>query len=537
MKLLLFALLVLALWAPPGWAARKKSRSLTKGLSPPSSPAALKVPALPGKSQKQLTASDLIPGKGVAVEETTKTAAGAGSVTAEKVLHQKGRKFSVLKNSVLRRKEPAVHHLDSQSLEKGVVTKKEELAQAGKKVLGTKKNEANSTTARAEATVSVTNVSLTHAGGQKAPVVVQEFQKRKVPRPWHRNESQELSSPAHKSVVPIKNKKEPKFFRNATWTLLAKENIFSHRNTSKPSSGKDHRTHHRNNSYTLMQKEHNNSLRNITQAQGAKEASFLHKNISQALPRKNNGTPFMNASGALPELKQGTFQRNTSRAQTYKKSIVTHRNASQVLPEKKPGTVHRNMSWVQTRKAPISSQKTPSWVVPKERLRPLRNASQALPRNRHSTHQRNITWAEASKESVHPHKNASWDLLKKESSAPQRNLSQELAGTKHVAPHRAGGYTARNMSGAFLRNTSRTETVVKKHGPSHRKGIRVGAVTPRWRLTVPTGRGEPMMPSLPMTCLLSEHAIACGNARLKHVPKLNDSALKTLYLAGDSLRE
>ncbi|XP_042304106.1 extracellular matrix protein 2-like [Sceloporus undulatus] len=555
MKLLLLALLVLALWAPPGWAARKKPKSPTQGLSPPSSPAALKVPAQPAKSQHQLTASELIPGKGVAVEETTKSAAGAGSVTAEKEFHRKGRTFSVQKNSILRRKEPAVRHLDSQSLGKGVVVKKEELAQAGKKVLGTKKNEANSTTARTEVTGSNTNIGLSHAGGlshhtKEIPVkgevashrtkTRKEYvavthrnathsQKGKVSSSWHRNESQERSSSAPKNV-PLKNKKEPKFLpRNATRTLLPKKNLFS--------SGKDHHTHHRNNSHTLMQKKPNNTSRNITQAQEAKEARFLHKNVSRDLPGKDSGTLFTNISGTSPELKQAIFQRNTSRAQSYKKSIVPHRNASQVLPEKKSGTVHRNMSWVQARKAPIPSQKNASWVVPQERLRPsLRNASQALPRNRHSTHQRNITWTEVRKESRHPHKNASWDLLKKEPIASQRNLSQELGRTKHGARHRIHGHTgARNVSSAPLRTTSRTETVVKEHGPSHRKGIRVGTVTPRWRLTVPTGRGEPIMPSLPMTCLLSEHAIACGNARLKHVPKLNDSVLKTLYLAENEI--
>ncbi|XP_006002571.1 extracellular matrix protein 2-like isoform X2 [Latimeria chalumnae] len=45
------------------------------------------------------------------------------------------------------------------------------------------------------------------------------------------------------------------------------------------------------------------------------------------------------------------------------------------------------------------------------------------------------------------------------------------------------------------------------------------------------------MPSLPVTCILSESAIACGNAKLTHVPALVDPGLKTLYLAENEIRE
>lgn len=41
------------------------------------------------------------------------------------------------------------------------------------------------------------------------------------------------------------------------------------------------------------------------------------------------------------------------------------------------------------------------------------------------------------------------------------------------------------------------------------------------------------MPSLPATCLLAQAAIACGNAKMKHIPALTDPDLTTLYLAGE----
>nr|XP_060615734.1 uncharacterized protein LOC132765469 [Anolis sagrei ordinatus] len=560
MKLFLLALFALALWVPPGWAARKKPKSPTKDLSSPSSPAALKVPTQAVKSQKQLTASEIILGKGVAVEETTTPATGAGSVTVEKELHQKGGKFSVLKNSVLRAKEPA--HFDSQSLGKGVVTKKEELPKVGKKVLGTKKNEAKSIPARAETMGFGTNTSLSQAGGLihqakktalKGEVAshrtkarkeyaatthrnATKSQKGKVSGFLHRNESQALSSPAHKNVVHLKDRKKPTFLhRNATWTLLQKENLSPLKNTSKMSSGKDHLTRHRNNSHTLRQKDRNIPTKNNTQAQRAKEVKFLHKNAS--LPGKDNGVPSVNTSATLPRLKQGIFQRNASQAQTHKKSILTHKNASQALPEKKHGTVYKNMSWVEAKKEPIPFQKNASWTRPQERSRPsLGNASQAFPRKGHATHQRNISWTEVNKEHRPLHKNASRGLLRKGSSPSQKNLSQELARREHQVPQRVGSQAgAKNVSGAPSRNTTQRQTLVKEQGRSRQNSFRVGAVTPRWRLTVPTGRDEPVMPSLPMTCLLSEHAIACGNARLKHIPKLNDSALKTLYLAENEI--
>lgn len=44
---------------------------------------------------------------------------------------------------------------------------------------------------------------------------------------------------------------------------------------------------------------------------------------------------------------------------------------------------------------------------------------------------------------------------------------------------------------------------------------------------------EQAMPSLPASCLLAQAAIACGNAKMKHIPALTDPGLTTLYLEGE----
>ncbi|XP_043916382.1 extracellular matrix protein 2-like [Protopterus annectens] len=53
-------------------------------------------------------------------------------------------------------------------------------------------------------------------------------------------------------------------------------------------------------------------------------------------------------------------------------------------------------------------------------------------------------------------------------------------------------------------------------------------------LVPPPGMGNHIA-SLPMNCLLSETAIACGNAKLTQIPTLYDSGLKTLYLAENDI--
>ncbi|XP_061477625.1 uncharacterized protein LOC133382000 [Rhineura floridana] len=576
MKLLL-TLFALALWALPGWAARKKSESPGKESSPESP--ALNVPAHPGKHRQQQIASVLVLGKDVA-EETPKSVADVKSMAGE--LHQKGRKPSVLKNSVLRRKEATPPPQDGQILEKGDAAKK--LAKVGKKVLGTKKIEIGSTSAKAEPAGPETNISLTQAGGMhpqkdlihgkktpmKEPVTHHHKAKArkeyvithrnstrtqigKVPSPWHRNESQTPPSPTHKNVGQAKDGKERKILqRNASRTLLQKENISPHRNTSRSASKKEHGTFHRNASHTPLWKGHSIPIRNSAQAQELKESRLLQKNASRALSGKEYGISSINISWSLPWQKQGTFQRNASQAQTNKRPSVVHRNASRALPGKRLGAPNRNTSWGEARKHPTLTHKKASQALPQGKLSPsfsfkndsqtqlqekpsfpYRNASQALPGKKDGTQQRNISWAEIHKEQRPSHRNTSWALPRRDSGSFRGNVSQALAGAEHDTLHKNGGQTrARNMPGVPFWNATQTE-VMKEQNLSYNKNVfQAGG---KWLPAAPKNKEEPIMPSLPVTCLLSEHAIACGNARLKHVPRLSDTALKTLYLAENEI--
>nr|XP_028568870.1 extracellular matrix protein 2-like [Podarcis muralis] len=565
MKLLLPALFALALWAPLGWAARKKPESPSKGLSSSSSPA-LDGPAHPGKRRKQQAASELILGQGVA-EETLKSVAGVESVAGEKGLRQKGEKPSILKNSVLRRKEAALpNYLNGQNLGQGGVPKK--LSKFGKKVLGTKRAEAASSSvgARPESAAPATNLSLAQAGSMypqkglihvektpvREPVTPQKAKARKeyavtsrnstrtqigkVPGPWHGNESQALSSPTHKNTGKAKEGKEPRIIQsNASRALLQKENISPHRNTSKPASRKDQGPLLRNASHTPMRKEYSALTRNGTQAQGVNEPRLVPKKASKAQSEKEHGIPSANTSWSLTQQKQGISQRNASQAQMNKRLRVAHNNASQALSGKRLITPNRNTSWVEVRKEPTLTHKNASQAAPQEKPRfSHRNASQALPGKQDGSQQRNITWAEVNKEHRPPHQNASWALPRKDSSSSRRNVSRSLAGAEHGILRRKGGQArARNLPGVPFRNVTQTEAV-KEQNVSHRNVFRAGG-TPKWQPAVPKERDEPIMPSLPVTCLLSEHAIACGNARLKHVPRLSDTALRTLYLAENEI--
>uniref|UniRef100_A0A6J0TRF0 Extracellular matrix protein 2-like n=1 Tax=Pogona vitticeps TaxID=103695 RepID=A0A6J0TRF0_9SAUR len=555
MQLFALAVIALALWPPSGWAARKKPESPVEDSGSPSAPALI-VPAHPAKGRKQLAAGELILGKGVA-EETSKSGAGVESVAGEEKVPHKGRKFSILKNSVLRRKVPALPHLDGQNLGKGAVAKKEELAKHGKKVLETKKINTSSTVAKPEIPGPETNFSVDQPSlihhAKKRPVkgdiathrtkakqgyiIVQrnatQAQTRKVPGLTQRNESQAHSGLADKSAIRIKERKEARVLHsNVSQALLPKENLPPQRNANKPSSRRDHSIQHRNASHTLMWKEHHALTRNSTQAQGAKETRFLHKNSSRTLTGKQHSLSSTNISWISPGQKQVIFQRNGNQTQTNKK--FRHKNDSRVLEGKKLGTTHRNTSQVEARKGPISFHKNASWAVPQTKLSPsFKGASQSLPRKRHNTHQRNISWAEVNKEHRPSQRNASWALPRKDSSSSHRNVSRKAAGAKYSAPHRNGGQIrAEKVASISFRHATHTETV-KEQRPSRKNVFQAG--TPRWRLTEPRERGEPIMPSLPTTCLLSEHAIACGNARLKHVPRLSDSALKTLYLAENEI--
>ncbi|KAJ7317416.1 hypothetical protein JRQ81_003578 [Phrynocephalus forsythii] len=554
MQLFSLALVTLALWPTSGWAARKKPESPVEEDSGSRSPPALTVPAPPAKGRKQLAASELIPGKGVA-EETSKSGAGVETVTGKEKVPHKGRKFSILKNSVLRQKEPTLPHLDGQNLGKGVVAKKEELAKPGKKVLDAKKINTSSPVAKPEVPGLETNISVaqpslihhvknrpvkgdvsTHrTKARQGYTLVQknvtQAQTEKVPGLTQRNESQARSIVADKSAIQKKDRKEARVLhRNASQVWLPKEKPAPHRNSSTSSFRRDHTTHHRNASHTLMRKEQRALTKNSTQARGAKEARFLHRNASRTLTEKKHGLSSTNISWILPGQKEVVFQRHGNQTQTNKN--FRPRNDSRVLLGGKLGTTSRNTSWVEARKGPIFSHKNASWAVSQAKLSPpFKSANQSLPRKRHNTYQRNISWAEVSKEGSPSYRNTSWALPRKDSSSSHRNVSQKLSGAKYNAHHRHGGQArAEKVPGFSFRNATQRETV-RQQRPSHKNVFQARVDTSRWQLTVPRERGEPIMPSLPTTCLLSEHAIACGNARLKHVPRLSDSALKTLYLA------
>lgn len=365
------------------------------------------------------------------------------------------------------------------------------------------------------------------------------IQARKIPSSQHRKERQEFLNSAYKNDGQVKEGTESRFHhRNASLVLP------THRNTSWPPTGKEHGARHQNASLILKWKEHSILNRNSTQAQGAKEPTFLHRNASQALATKEHRLLSMNISWEQSRQKQNIFQRNAKQAQANKRPGVTHRHVNQAFPGKGDGLLlHRNTTWIEVKKATLS-QKNASQTVPKEKTRSsLGNAGQTLTKEKPSFPHRNPSRALPGKRNTSwtedynrpSHQNASWALPRKSSSSC-RNLSQALAGTRHgTLPRCRGQKWARNTSGIPFRNTTQIEAL-KEKSSSHKNILRAGAGTPRWQPALPKDRDTPIMSSLPATCLLSEHAIACGNARLQQVPKLNDPGLKTLFLAGEFLK-
>ncbi|XP_044299603.1 extracellular matrix protein 2-like [Varanus komodoensis] len=363
---------------------------------------------------------------------------------------------------------------------------------------------------------------------------VTKIHTRKVPSPWRRNESQKLSSPAQKNATRTKEGKELRLLhRNTSQALSQKENLPPRRNTSKPSSGKDL---HRNASHKPLWKEHSTLTKSKTWAQGTKESRLPQKKDQQVLSRNKHGIPSMNTTWILPGQKQAILQKNVSQAKTNKRPSVIHRNVNQALPGKKSGASHGNTSWAEARTEHILSYKNASQLLPEEKLTTSqRNATRALPGKGHRLQQKNISWAEENKEQRPSHKNASWVVPRKEPSSSQRNVKWVLVRTESAPLHRNGSQARTGLMPSLpFRNATQKESS-KEQRPSGRKFTQVGAGSPRWRPAVPRERVEPIMPSLPTTCLLSEHAIACGNTCLKHVPRLSDSSLKSLYLAENEI--
>ncbi|XP_048343539.1 uncharacterized protein LOC125428008 [Sphaerodactylus townsendi] len=302
---------------------------------------------------------------------------------------------------------------------------------------------------------------------------------------------------------------------------------------------------------TIIWKERGILVKNGSQAQHATAAHFFHRNASQAVSGKQHRVPSGNSSWTLPGQKPGLLQRNTSQAQRKKRPDFSDRNPSQELPGEKHGLPHRNTSSGVARKDPSSSHKNSSRALieekpeiafrnvshflTEEKLRaPHRNASWVVPRKRPGGWHRNASTAESNKEPRPPHRNSSWALPGKQ----PRNVSQALTGTKRGTVRKSGRQSKVGnalISTPFKNSTQRE--AVKEQTASRKNVSRAGAGTPKWRPLVPKERDEPLMPSLPPTCLLSEHAIACGNARLMNVPKLSDPALKTLYLAENEITQ
>ncbi|XP_054859251.1 extracellular matrix protein 2-like [Eublepharis macularius] len=562
MKLLLFTLLALALGAPLSWAARKKPENPIKDWSPPSS--AQRMPSHRGKHRKQLTASELNPGKGVA-EETLKSAAAVERVAGGKEAHQQEGKPSIQKANVLRRK--AATHLDGQKLWKGDGAKKE-MTKAEKRVLGPRKINTNSTTAKPESTDPGSDVSLAKAGGwltakkllvkehgaphrvqtRKGHATAQRNVTGEKPSPLHRNESQELSSPVPRNASRMKEGKEHRsLHRNISRAQLQKE-----KRKSSWVSGKEDGALYRNASRPPTGKEQSTLPRNGSRVQQGTETRFLHKNSSQAASGKQHGILSTNSTWTLPRQKPGLLQRSSGQTHVDKRPSFTLRNSSQQLPGKRHGMAHGNTSRGEARKEPSPSQKNASQSLKEEKsllsLRnvsllvieqkpkvPHRNASWAVPRKRQGPRYRNASGTEFNRGHGPSHRNSSWVLPRRDSSSSHRNISQALTGTKRGNLQRSGSQSGvGNTVTVPLRNSPQRKTV-KEQSSSHQDHFQARADTPKWRPPVPKERDETIMPSLPTTCLLSEHAIACGNAGLKSVPKLSDSVLKTLYLAENEI--
>uniref|UniRef100_A0A8C5SM97 Extracellular matrix protein 2-like n=1 Tax=Laticauda laticaudata TaxID=8630 RepID=A0A8C5SM97_LATLA len=224
--------------------------------------------------------------------------------------------------------------------------------------------------------------------------------------------------------------------------------------------------------------------------------------------------PSANITVRLPGEKQGNFQK-----------VSKKRTGVQVELAKGPVTLHCQ---AEDRKDSTTSLRNASQSLLQKKLTSsLREASGASPGQRLSSKARNASWAAEDKAQSPCHRNASRSSPSQEPGSPHRNVSRALTRIEH-------GLQSKNTSQAQLGNITQSK---KRRGQSlPHTNISQGRVgSPNQQPATPRERKKSIMPSLPPTCLLSEHAIACGNVQLKYVPKLTYSALKTLYLAGESL--
>lgn len=333
--------------------------------------------------------------------------------------------------------------------------------------------------------------------------------------PRHRSESWIPSFSVYKRVIGTKERSDPVFLhRNVTWVFLQKQNHSTPRNISRSPTGKAHGTFKENDNCTVTWKECGLRTRNSTHALREKEARLLHKHGSPPPKGKLQGMPSENVSVRLPGEKQRIFQKigkkRTGIQAELAKGLVTLR--SQAEDRKDYTTSLQNAS------QPLLQKKLSST---------LREASGVSSGKRLSSQPRNVNWAAEDKAQGPSHRNASWSLPSQELLSPHRNVSQALTRTED-------GLQNKNSVKAQLGNTTQSKTRRGQNLP-HTNVSRGRTGSPKQQPAKPKEKKKSIMPSLPSTCLLSEHTIACGNAHLKYVPKLTDSVLKTLYLAGESL--
>ncbi|XP_034290092.1 extracellular matrix protein 2-like [Pantherophis guttatus] len=503
--------------------------------------------AHPVKSQRQLTENELNLGKDVEEEFSRSAATEVKLSGGGKELPLRRRKLSILKNNALKRKVPI--RQDDQTWKKGDRAKKvEESVGFGKKVLSVKKTESMSALhAIPEATGLETNSSLTQARNRYEPeglvlnhtttapvqgdIVIHKKKARKGDAckcktvaqmetgqaldPRHRSENWTSSFSVYKYVIRTKERNDPGFLhKNASWVLLQKQNLSTSRKTNRSSTGRAQGTFKENDNRTVTWKEHGLRTRNSTHAPREKEVRLLHKDARPPPKGKLQGMPSANVTVRLPGEKQGTFQKigkkKTGIQVELAKGLVTL--CSQTEDRKDSTTSSRNASQSLLQEKLTSSLRVASGISPGKRL---------------SSKSRNASWAAKDKPQSPCHRNASRSLPSQEPGSPHRNVSRDLTRTEH-------GLQSKNTVQAQLGNITQSKTRRGQNLPH--TNISQGRIgSPKKQPAKPKERKKSIMPSLPPTCFLSEHAIACGNANLKYVPKLTDSVLKTLYLAENEI--
>ncbi|XP_032066603.1 extracellular matrix protein 2-like [Thamnophis elegans] len=538
MRFFSLGLFVVVLWAPTYWAVRPKPNHPVVDLSSSFSPD-LKASAHAVESQRQLTENELNLGKDVEEELSRSAATKVKLPGGGKELRR--RKLPILKNSALKRKVPIHLRQDEQTWKKGDRAKKvAESVGFGKKVPGVKKTEnRNVLHAIPETTGLETNSSLTQARNRYEPEglvlnhtttasvqrdiathkkkaregdackykTVPQMETGQALNPRHRSENRTSSFSVDRCVIQTKE-------RNASWILLRKQNRSTPRKTNRSPTENAHGTFKKNDNLTVTWKERGPRARNSTHVPREKEVRLLHKHASPPPKGKFQGMPSANVTVRLPGEKQGAFQK-----------MGKKRTGIQV--ELAKGPVTTLCSQAEDRKDSTTSLRNASQSLLQEELTSsLKVASGASPGKRLTSKPRNASWAAEDNPQSPCHRNSNRSLLSQEPGTPHRDVTRALSRTRHVLQ-------SKNTVQAQLGNITQSK---HRRGQRPHANISQGRIdSPRKQPAKPKGRKKPIMPSLPPTCLLSEHAIACGNAHLERVPKLTDPVLKTLYLAENEI--